>query len=458
MNVKNKEEKRNIVGMEDRSVREFKQKVKIGAFFVTIFLIVAIFIMFVGDIGLILKKKGYPLYVKFDNVIGLTKRSYVRMSGLKIGFVKDIHLKGTRPEVELSIAPAVKVQKGSKATTATAGLIGEKYIEIIPGEEEGFFQAGDSLLPEVSFDIEKLGKMFLSVGEDVKALGGSIKTILGAEESGASIQNALEDFSKLTSDLKEFLAENRQGIKQGIQNTTRTVDSFEKKVEDISKNLEEFVTVMKEMVEENRVSVRLNLEKIKDLIEKTEESLRLLNESLEKINKGEGTLGKLIQNPDLYNRAEEVIEDIEQIVNPFTALSARFGLRTEYFGQSRFFKNTFLVDIWAAKNKYFLGQTAYDPWLDTFTFSVQGGLRLGPFVPRLGILESKVGAGLDVYTLEDRLLISLESFDFNRMTSPRFRAWTRYSATKHLYIILGIDDFTLASNREFYFGLGLELR
>ncbi len=457
MNDINKDKKRNKSGSGDRSFREFKQKVKIGAFFVTIFLILAMFIMFVGDIGLLLKKKGYPLYVTFDTVIGLAKRSYVRMAGLKIGYVKDIQLKGTRPEVELLITPAIKVQKGSKATMATAGLIGEKYVEIIPGEGDGFFQPGEYLLPEVSFDIEQLGKMFLSLGEDVKALGESIKTILGKEESATSVQDALEDFSALTSDLKEFLSENREGVKQGIQRTTQAVDSFEKKVEDISMDLEEFVAVLKEMVEENRDPIRLNLEKIKDLIEKTEKSLRLLNESLEKINKGDGTIGKLIQNPNLYQRAEGALKDIEKIISPFVSTRARFGLRAEYFSQSQFIKNTFMVDIWAAKNKYFLGQAVYDPWLDAFTLSVQGGYRLGPLVPRLGILESKVGAGLDVYTMEDRLLISLEGFDFNRETSPRFRAMTRYSATKHLYIILGIDDFTLASKREFYFGLGLGL-
>jgi len=340
---------------------------------------------------------------------------------------------------------------------ATAGLIGEKYVEIIPGEDEGFFQPGDSLLPEVSFDIEQLGKMFLSVGEDVKALGESIKTILGKEESGASVQDALKNFSALTSNLKEFLAENCQGIRQGIQSTTRAVDSFEKKMGDISQDLEEFVAVMKEMVEENRGPIKLNLEKIKDLIEKTEESLSLLNKSLEKINKGEGTVGKLIQDPDLYQRAEGMMRDIEKIISPLASMNARFGLSAEYFGQSQLVKNTFMVDVWAARNKYFLGQAVYDPWLDAFTYSVQGGVRLGPFVPRLGILESKVGAGLDVYVLKDRLKISLEGFDFNRLTSPRFRAWTRYSATKHLYIILGIDDFTLVSNREFYFGLGLGL-
>ncbi|MFC2166698.1 MlaD family protein [Acidobacteriota bacterium] len=453
----NKEDKRSKTGIEDRNFHEFKQKVKIGAFFITIFLILAIFIMFVGDLGILIKKKGYSLYVPFDTVIGLAKRSYVRMSGLKIGYVKDIQLKGNHPEVELQIDPAVKVQKGSKATMATAGLIGEKYVEIIPGEEEGFFQPGDSLLPEVSFDIEKLGKMFLSVGEDVKAVGESIKMILGKEESATSVQDALKDLLALTSNLKEFLSENRQGVKQGIQSTTKAVDSFEKKVGDISLDLEEFVAVMKEMVEENRGSIKLNLEKIKDLIEKTEESLRLLNESLEKINKGEGTVGKLIQDPDLYERADETMRDIEKIISPLVSMNARFGLSAEYFGQSKLLKNTFMVDVWAAKNKYFLGQAVYDPWLDVFIYSVQGGFRMGPIVPRVGILESKVGAGLDVYTLKDRLLISLEGFDFNRLTSPRFRAWTRYSATKNLYIIIGIDDFTLAPNREFYFGLGLGL-
>lgn len=443
--------------MEDRSFREFKQKVKIGAFFVTIFLILAIFVLFVGDIDLLLKKKGYPLFVKFDTAIGLANRSYVRMAGLKIGHVKDIRLKGNQPEVELLINPAVSVQKGSKATMATAGLIGEKYVEIIPGEEEGFFQPGDSLLPETSFDIEQLGKMFLSLGEDVKSLGETIKTLLGEEESKASVQGALEEFLTLTSAVKDFLAENRQGVKQGIQNTSQAVDSFEKKIEDISHDLEEFVAVMKEMVEENRDPIRLNLEKIKDLIEKTEESLRLLNGSLEKINKGEGTLGKLIQDPALYESAEGTMGDIEKIIDPFVSMNARFGLSAEYFGTSQLIKNTFMADIWGARNKYFLGQLVYDPWLDSVTFSLQGGYRMGPIVPRVGILESKFGAGLDIYTLDDRLLIGLEGFDFNRETSPRFRAWTRYSATKHLSIILGIDDFTLAANREFYFGLGLGL-
>ncbi|MGD2294238.1 MAG: MlaD family protein [Candidatus Aminicenantes bacterium] len=450
-----KKEKDEVV--EDRTVREFKQKVKVGAFFTVVLLIFALFILFVGDVGLFLKKKGYPLYVTFDTVIGLAKRSYVRMAGMKVGYVKDIRLKGNRPEVEIMMNPSVEIPIGSKATLATAGLIGERYVEIVPGEEEIVFQPGDSIPPATSVGIEQLGNMLLSVGEEVRNIGESIKTILGEEEKGANVKDILKDFSVFASDLREFLSENKQEIGKGIERSSQAVTKFDKKVEVIAADLEEFVATLKDLVDENRESVKLNLDRIKELIEKTEESLNLLNESLEKINRGEGTLGKLIKEPDLYQRADETIGDLEKIISPLASLKARIGLRTEYFSQSKVLKHVFSLDLWPAGNTYFLGQAVYDPWQDRFTVSAQGGLRWGPFVPRIGILESKVGAGLDIYTLGDRLRVSLEGVDFNRKTSPRFRAWTRYAATKHLYFILGVEDFTLAAHREFYLGLELGL-
>lgn len=442
---------------KDRNVREFKRKVKIGAFFVLMFLILALFILIVGDINIFLKKKGYSLYVSFDTVIGLAKRSYVRMAGLKIGYVKDIQLIGNRPEVELVIDAGVSIQKGSVATMATAGLIGEKYVEVVPGEEEGFFQPGDRIPPSISVGIDQLGNMLLSVGEEVKNIGESIKQILGEEENEVNVKDLLQDLSVFTTELKDFLAENKQGISHGIEKTSQAVSNFDQKVDAIAENLEEFVSVLKDVVDENRDNVKLNLEKIQDLIKKTEESLRLLNDSLQKINKGEGTLGKLIVDPDLYQRADETLGEIEKIIQPFSSLQGRFGLRAEYYSRSQALKSVFGFELWPRGGKYLLGQLIYDPWLDKFTLTAQGGLRWGGFVPRVGILESKVGVGLDLYILEDRLMLSVEGYDFDRTKSPRFRAWSRYALTQNLFLILGIEDFSLADNREFYFGIGLGL-
>ena len=134
------------------------------------------------------------------------------------------------------------------------------------------------------------------------------------------------------------------------------------------------------------------------------------------------------------------------------------GLRTEYYGESNLLKSYLSFSLWPTKEEYLLAQIIHDPWLDKFTYSFQGGVRWGTFSPRAGIMESKFGFGVDYFAYRDRLKFSIESFDFNRRPRPRFKLWTRYTASKYFYLLLGIDDFTLASRREFFFGLGLELK
>jgi hypothetical protein len=82
---------------------------------------------------------------------------------------------------------------------------------------------------------------------------------------------------------------------------------------------------------------------------------------------------------------------------------------------------------------------------------------LSHFAPRGGIIESKFGAGLDYYALKDKLVLSIEGLDFNRAKSPLFRTYARFYAQKNVYVILGLEDFTLSAKREVFFGLGLGL-
>ena len=51
----------------------------------------------------------------------------------------------------------------------------------------------------------------------------------------------------------------------------------------------------------------------------------------------------------------------------------------------------------------------------------------------------------------------MEGLDFNRATSPVFRAFARFFPQKNVYLILGLEDFTLAAKREVFFGLGAGL-
>jgi phospholipid/cholesterol/gamma-HCH transport system substrate-binding protein len=434
-----------------------RSEVKIGIFLSIALLIVGVFIFIVGDLNTMLKKPGYTVYIYFDSAAGLEKRTVVRMAGVKMGFVQDIRLKGSQAEVVMSVNPDVKLPVDSKATLAALGLLGEKYIEILPGREESYCQPGGSIdvVPPVSLD--QLGTELFAISTEIRETGKVLREMIGGEEAKGNIKEIFESLAQFASDLKEFSESNKQGLSLSIQRTSEAIQNFDKNVNEVSQSLDELVALLKEMVEENRENVKANFQNIKEVINKADSSLQRLDEALDEISSGEGTLGKLIQQPDLYEEAEETMSEIKRAIRPLSSLRAEAGLQFDYFAEPNLVKSYLSFTLWPASSKYLLTQVVQDPFLDKFTFSAQAGMRWGNFSPRAGVMQSKIGAGIDFYVLGDRLKFSLESFDFNRRPNPHFRIFTSYSAAKYFYLLFGLDDFAESAEREMFFGLGLGL-
>jgi len=101
----------------------------------------------------------YVLKAKFDSVTGLKGGSEVEIAGVKVGQVERISLD---PESMMAIAH-LKVRKDIElsedviAAVKTAGLIGDKYISLIPGGSPDILKAGDTIIEtESALDIEEL--------------------------------------------------------------------------------------------------------------------------------------------------------------------------------------------------------------------------------------------------------------------------------------------------------------
>ncbi len=441
--------------LDEGNIRTVRREIKIGLFLAVGLAILALFIFVVGDFSTLFKRKGYTLITHFDTVAGLEKKTVVRMAGVKVGAVEAISLKGNRAEVTMDISPEVKISRDSKATLASLGLLGEKYIEIVPGEEEAFVQPAGTIgsLPPVSFD--QLGMILSSVGDDIKNTSKALRDLLGEGEARVNIKEILQNLSSVSAELNEFFSENKPLLTQSLEKSAQAIDNFDQNVAALSQNLDELILLLKNTVEENSGSLKENLEGIKDLISKMDEALKTLNESLEKINKGKGTLGKLIENQDLYEKTDKTINKVQDIIAPVSSLRLDMGLKAEYFATSELFRGTLSFGFWPSSDKFLLAQVIRDPWQNKFTYSAQGGIRWGVFSPRAGIIESKFGVGLDLYAFKDRVIFTLEGFDFNRSPRPQFRAWTSLVASRYIHILFGLNDFTLSKSREFYLGMRL---
>lgn len=93
-------------------------------------------------------RPSYKIYAHFQNVGGLTVRAKVTMAGVVIGRVQDIHLdpKTLTAKVEMDIFTEVnQVSTDAVASILTAGLLGEKYIGIVPGADETYLKNGDEI-------------------------------------------------------------------------------------------------------------------------------------------------------------------------------------------------------------------------------------------------------------------------------------------------------------------------
>lgn len=111
-------------------------------------------------------RPSYQVYASFQNAGGLTLRAKVTMAGVVIGRVTDIRLdpKTLKARVTMSIHKDVnEITTDSVASILTAGLLGEKYIGIVPGADDTFLKEGDEIADtQSSLVLEELIGKFLS--------------------------------------------------------------------------------------------------------------------------------------------------------------------------------------------------------------------------------------------------------------------------------------------------------
>ncbi|MDO9514836.1 MAG: MlaD family protein, partial [Syntrophales bacterium] len=130
---------------------------KVGLFVLVALIILGYMSFRVGEQGFGMKK-GYLVNVLFDNATGLGKDASVQIAGVEVGRVEDISLKNGKALVRLRILPDVMLEKDAQAKIKAYGILGDKYVDIVPGTPgEGYIAAGgDIVITGQQADIDKL--------------------------------------------------------------------------------------------------------------------------------------------------------------------------------------------------------------------------------------------------------------------------------------------------------------
>ena len=268
-----------------------KTEAKVG-----IFVLIALILLFFMTLKISgvkkIKGEGKVYYLKFTNVSGLVEKAKVEIAGVDSGWVEKI---GLTPDgyakVKIKLKPDIKIRENAKAYVRSYGFMGEKYIELFPGNK-------GKILPQNSLITNTYSEKSIA-------------------EVADKISVAVDEFSKFMKNLNETM----NGIgKNKLKDIVNNFDNFSNSLAQFSSNLNGILSKNQKKIQNmldnfDNFSVALNryTHKISPLFDNANKTFKNLAQITEKINKGEGSLGKFVNDSQLYTELNDSLKNLKKI-------------------------------------------------------------------------------------------------------------------------------------------------
>src|SRR3954447_1724163 len=156
---------------------------KVGIFMLIILAILGYFALKIEDVKIGRGGGTKTVTAVFDSVAGLDNKSSVRVAGVRVGKVKDVRLRPDgKAEVELEVDKDVQLHGNAFARVANLGLLGEKYVEIVPGTPNAPVIPDEHqvvLRDSEPASMDDVTNQVSAIATDVKAITESLRGVLG---------------------------------------------------------------------------------------------------------------------------------------------------------------------------------------------------------------------------------------------------------------------------------------
>ncbi len=281
-----------------------KREVKIGIYAVVIILAAWAGIRFLSGVDIFGRNATY--YAYYDEVNGLQSAAPVMIKGVKIGQVTAVNVSPEDPtnvEVVFSVARQYKLPVGTEARLVSTSIMGGEGIEIVLGRGEVLHKSGDTLVSTCEADLmaslESVKDKVVGLVDNLNATLTGINSLVGSND-----RNITEAIAHLNSVMK--------GLDGAIGGDTN-------RLSEIVAGINAFTTALQNNA--SRIdSIMANVDTVTtDLaaggaIKSLSDALTELNTALARINSGEGSVGKLIGDEQLYANLTQASNNLSALL------------------------------------------------------------------------------------------------------------------------------------------------
>jgi phospholipid/cholesterol/gamma-HCH transport system substrate-binding protein len=269
-----------------------------------------------GGTSIFESKSDYVTY--FADLDGLSTGSPVWLAGVEVGNVQSISFLerpveiGKDVEVRIRIKGSVAylITPGTIVQIGTIGLLGDKYVKIIPGPPSEIKLADESVIS--TSGSAGLGGAIEAMPETVKRFN---RILASAENILARVDTGEGTFSKLISDPE--LAQKIVGL---VDRSSALASALEEESRQISRDVgdvkSDFHALSVELLEGKGTISRLlkDPEPFENLVSSTAR----LDSILSKVESGSGTAGMLLNDVEIYSDLKDLVERVNTLVKNIT--------------------------------------------------------------------------------------------------------------------------------------------
>lgn len=266
-----------------------------------------------------LASKNRVWHVRFEQTGGLGVSDEVQVNGIRKGAVDKMKLVGDYVLVDLALAEDVMLTRDSKVAIRNVGLMGEKVISVdleITGEA---YTPRDTI---VGVYEKGMGEVMTELGDvtgSVSVLARQLEAVTGALNKEGDLVATMRNVRQLSEELNQTVKVNRRALEQTLDNlaaTSRTTKALTTDREaELKRTLDNFSSAAAKL---DHFAGRLD-------------SLRAAVQSVTgKIDRGEGSLGKLVNDDRLYTEARASVESLKALIQDVKANPKKY-LKLEVF-------------------------------------------------------------------------------------------------------------------------------
>lgn len=299
---------------------KYSNELKVGLSIILAAIVFILGIRFFEDLPLF--ETTYTLETEFDNAAGLIAGNVVRVNGVGVGSIDDVYInpESNRVRVRFHVDRSVPVREGSRTVVSGFDALGVVRMDVELGPPDGTPIPSGGFVPSRE-QSDLLGTLSARAPVLAERLDVALADLSVLLQTTRGMMEDPEGDARQTLSAMRGSVESLDAI---LRSERDRIASVLAEVDGIAAGLNRAMGPNGDSLAATVFSLNAMMVRLDGTLATLEATATGVNTLLDKVNRGEGTIGLLVNDPGIYHRTDSLLASLDALLVDFRANPGRY--------------------------------------------------------------------------------------------------------------------------------------